>query len=639
MSLLVGSGISLLGLMLLVALIVSPPKDGGVGVLIALGIFIISMLTGGIWLTRSSYSYLFGSGQNAYTSNSNSEGEHNRTTVSSDSVSETSDSLNESGLSVRIEAPGGETFSPDEKMEYVFVVNFPSLKTTFSILEKHGERELATLTEKANLPDYDEDNRPLAPNYHGKWLSNGGWGKEADEVHRKYKPLIEELKMFRRIIEAEGIPVRKKVEQINQKEWPIIKESSEIDLEHGGLAKSYFVTKLSDTFHGVGASTATSLYENDFITPDKVQDADVEELKEIYGIGDKTANQLVSGEAISKRRDKRTREIAVNGEVHENPELEKFVYYPNHYGAFFAFANSKSETPKLCNCAKRSVEQYVKLRRRHEDRNYSDPLKEAPLESMYFPDAVAKQSLNHSNAPIEAIEFASEVCHRCNLVTPEKNYCADMYGGKFKQRYGWYIQQKYFYFGVFPLSYNYLPEACPEELLSKLQEAEELEEKIQSIHSPERLEASQEVQDLTSERKKLTREIDNFVENAVREEFGHDKIGKGWTNETMLFNIVQKLLPDSYEVIHHYRPDWLDGLELDIFVPDAALGIEYQGQQHYEPVEIWGGEGALARQQANDERTAELCEQNDVTLVEFKYTEPLTEEHVENKISRYIHEL
>jgi len=60
----------------------------------------------------------------------------------------------------------------------------------------------------------------------------------------------------------------------------------------------------------------------------------------------------------------------------------------------------------------------------------------------------------------------------------------------------------------------------------------------------------------------------------------------------MLFKTITYLL-NGHEVIHHYRADWLARQELDIFIPALKLAIEYQGEQHFVPVEVWGGKNAL----------------------------------------------
>lgn len=49
--------------------------------------------------------------------------------------------------------------------------------------------------------------------------------------------------------------------------------------------------------------------------------------------------------------------------------------------------------------------------------------------------------------------------------------------------------------------------------------------------------------------------------------------------------------------------------------------IEYQGRQHYEPSEKFGGKRAFFQQQFNDNQKRRFCAFHDITLVEIPYTE------------------
>ncbi len=69
-------------------------------------------------------------------------------------------------------------------------------------------------------------------------------------------------------------------------------------------------------------------------------------------------------------------------------------------------------------------------------------------------------------------------------------------------------------------------------------------------------------------------------------------------------------------------------MELDIYLPDLNLAFEYQGQQHFHPVEAWGGARALDLLRARDHLKAKICAKREVRLVLVDYTEPLTEEHI-----------
>lgn len=110
----------------------------------------------------------------------------------------------------------------------------------------------------------------------------------------------------------------------------------------------------------------------------------------------------------------------------------------------------------------------------------------------------------------------------------------------------------------------------------------------------------------------------------------HDFNNK-WTTEKVLYGMISSMFPKLH-VIYHYRANWLENLELDIFIEELRIGIEYQGFQHYEAVEHWGGATGLKIRQDNDSRKKSLCEQHGVTLIYFLYTETLTYQLVSERI-------
>jgi hypothetical protein len=121
------------------------------------------------------------------------------------------------------------------------------------------------------------------------------------------------------------------------------------------------------------------------------------------------------------------------------------------------------------------------------------------------------------------------------------------------------------------------------------------------------------------------------IENDVRKAFNYPQIGEKWISETLLYKMTQSLFP-TIEIVHHYRGQELEGLEIDVWIPSLKLGIEYQGIQHFKPVEHWGGENALQKRKENDKRKKEICKSLKYRLIEFRYDESLTEKILRNKI-------
>ena len=77
-------------------------------------------------------------------------------------------------------------------------------------------------------------------------------------------------------------------------------------------------------------------------------------------------------------------------------------------------------------------------------------------------------------------------------------------------------------------------------------------------------------------------------------------------------------------------------MELDIFIKELALGIEYQGIQHFKPVSDWGGPIALKQLQRRDRKKKEICDGIGVDLIYFRYDEDLSNGLVRRRLREYI---
>lgn len=61
-----------------------------------------------------------------------------------------------------------------------------------------------------------------------------------------------------------------------------------------------------------------------------------------------------------------------------------------------------------------------------------------------------------------------------------------------------------------------------------------------------------------------------------------------------------------------YRPDWMNGTELDAYWPYLKIAIEFQGDQHYIPIY---GEDNLRQQKRRDGPKRKLCLAQGVSLI------------------------
>lgn len=99
-----------------------------------------------------------------------------------------------------------------------------------------------------------------------------------------------------------------------------------------------------------------------------------------------------------------------------------------------------------------------------------------------------------------------------------------------------------------------------------------------------------------------------------------------WVNEQKLFTLIRQKFPDA---VYQYHTRWLGAQSLDIYIPDIKTAVEYQGKQHYEPIEIYDGADGFAKTVEWDAKKRKLCEENGVRLIEWKYDKPVTESAVD----------
>lgn len=121
--------------------------------------------------------------------------------------------------------------------------------------------------------------------------------------------------------------------------------------------------------------------------------------------------------------------------------------------------------------------------------------------------------------------------------------------------------------------------------------------------------------------KKRKIEIDALYSEMVRDK----RITTKWSSELTLFNLILSLIPDA---IYQYHSDWLGAQSFDIFLPSINVAIEYQGLQHYEPVDLFGGEESFKSNIERDARKLRLSKKNGVTVLYWKYDIPVDEKNV-----------
>ena len=109
-----------------------------------------------------------------------------------------------------------------------------------------------------------------------------------------------------------------------------------------------------------------------------------------------------------------------------------------------------------------------------------------------------------------------------------------------------------------------------------------------------------------------------------------------WKGEAALAELVKNIFPDAYR---EYSPSWLMGQRIDIFIPSLQVALEYQGEQHYKPVQHFGGKQGFLKSKERDQRKAKACKDAGVILIEWEYTEPINEPNLRKKLKAFNIEL
>jgi len=106
---------------------------------------------------------------------------------------------------------------------------------------------------------------------------------------------------------------------------------------------------------------------------------------------------------------------------------------------------------------------------------------------------------------------------------------------------------------------------------------------------------------------------------------------KVWKSEQKVYQIIKDLFQDK--LIRRHDRKKLNGLELDIYLPELRLGIEYDGEQHFDKrvcEEVFKSdfESLLKR----DRRKDKLCRRKKIVLLRIKYNNPLTKKFIKKKL-------
>ena len=89
-------------------------------------------------------------------------------------------------------------------------------------------------------------------------------------------------------------------------------------------------------------------------------------------------------------------------------------------------------------------------------------------------------------------------------------------------------------------------------------------------------------------------------------------------NQTNLYNKLKETFPEE-EILFEFSPKWLGQQHFDIYFPKYNIAIEYDGQQHFIPIEKFGGELKFKDIIRWDKLKEQKCLENKCVLIRIKF--------------------
>lgn len=119
------------------------------------------------------------------------------------------------------------------------------------------------------------------------------------------------------------------------------------------------------------------------------------------------------------------------------------------------------------------------------------------------------------------------------------------------------------------------------------------------------------------------------IENVDWIEYG--RFDGRWKSEFLVFEYCQKIYGEN-DVFFQYSPSFLGHMSYDVFIVSKNTAIEYQGKQHFVPVEFFGGEEHYRKQIERDNRKMRLSKENGIKLIYINYNEVISENLIKERV-------
>ena len=127
---------------------------------------------------------------------------------------------------------------------------------------------------------------------------------------------------------------------------------------------------------------------------------------------------------------------------------------------------------------------------------------------------------------------------------------------------------------------------------------------------------------------------------ADMERFSYIRPTNRWITEELVYKLAKKLFK-KYHVIYQHRPFYLKSsvggqMSYDVYIAGLNIAIEYQGKQHFEPVDVFGGREGFEGLKLRDAEKLELSKKHGVKLVYINYWEEVNEALVRRRIEEVL---
>ena len=133
-------------------------------------------------------------------------------------------------------------------------------------------------------------------------------------------------------------------------------------------------------------------------------------------------------------------------------------------------------------------------------------------------------------------------------------------------------------------------------------------------------------------------EEDEKIIKIIRQNLKEKYIGnEKWINQYSLYQNTKNIFKDTgVTVLREYSPRCLGLQRLDVYfeLNGQKIAFEYQGEQHYKPIDFFGGVSAFEKRIKLDERKKTKCKRNSIKLIEFKYTDSVSINSIIGKLKQ-----